>query len=323
MAIKSTLFICKKNLKRGFIIAFGFLLFGCQTGPVMAPQDPVIQMPNKGPESSSQPSGGAQVHVPQFVGERAPKVGVILGPGGAKAIAQIGVLQELEKNKIEIAAVAGLEWGALIGALYAMNGQSHEVDWKVSQLPKFSFSSKNLFSQKMRATDEKEFNAYLQKVFSDVRFEQSKVPFACPYIRGPAGRVSMATKGSARVNLRACWQYPPIFPMSDSMAAPFAVAEAVEFVRSQGAELILFINVLESADKKQFADWDESEWNWLAWSPVLNAIKNARVMGVHEMITIDTSTYKMSDLGQRLRLIQLGKQGTAASIQQIQNKYNF
>lgn len=320
MATKSILFTYKNSL----ILIGTVFLFGCQTGPAMAPQDPVIQMPNKSPEAPSAPTTtSAQVHVPDFVGQRAPRIGLLFGPGGAKTFAQIGALQELEKNKIDIAAVTGLEWGALIGALYSINGQSHEVDWKVSQLPKVSFSSKNLFSKKMRSADEKEFNDYLKKVFSESRFEQSKIPYACPYLRGPAGRVTIATKGSARVNVRACWQYPPLFPISESMSAPFAVAEAAEFLRSQGAELIIMINVLESADKKQFLDWDESEWSWLAWTPALHAVKNARTSGVHEVITIDTSTYKMSDLNERLRLIQLGKQSTAGAIQQIQHKYNF
>lgn len=107
------------------------------------------------------------------------------------------------------------------------------------------------------------------------------------------------------------------------MAAPFAVHEAVGFLKSQGAELIVLINVLDSADKKQFADWADSDWNWLAWLPVLNSLRNAKAAGVHEVITIDTSTYSMSDLGQRLRLIQLGKQGAASSLEQIIKKYDF
>jgi len=39
--------------------------------------------------------GSENVSVPDFVGKRAPHVGLILGPGGAKSWAHIGVLQEL------------------------------------------------------------------------------------------------------------------------------------------------------------------------------------------------------------------------------------
>lgn len=320
MAIKSILFILKSSL----IIGFGFLLVSCQSKPAMAPQDPTIQLPTKSGESSM--GGGSSdesVHVPQFVGDRAPRVGLIFGPGGAKTVAQIGVLQELEKNKIPVTAVVGMEWGAIIGALYALNGQSHEVDWKISQLPKFSFSSKNPFSQKMRAADKKEFDSYLQKVFSSARLDQSKIPFACPSVRAPSGRVAMISKGASKNSLRSCWHYPPVFDIGDVMAAPFAIHEAVGYLKSQGAELIVLINVLDSVEKKQFSDWADSDWSWLAWLPVLNSLKNAKAAGVHEIISIDTSTYSMSDLGQRLRLIQLGKQGAASGLEQMIKKYDY
>jgi hypothetical protein len=250
-------------------------------------------------------------------------VGLIFGPGGAKTMAQIGVLQELEKYKIPVVATSGLEWGAVIAGLYALNGQGHEVDWKISQLPKAHFSSKNLFSKKMQATEKKDFDVYLQKVFANTKLESTKIPFGCPYLKNPAGRVAMVTKGMAKSVLRACWYYPPIFSVEDNLAAPFALAEAVEFVKSQGAELVLLINVLDSVDKKQFVSWSEEQWNWLAWSPVLNTLKNARMLGVHEVLSVDTSTYSMSDMNQRLRLIQLGRQGTAGSIEKIIQKYDF
>lgn len=320
MATKSILFLLKSSL----IFFMGFLLISCQSKPAMAPQDPTIQLPTKSGDTSVGGSSAEEsVNVPQFVGDRAPRVGLIFGPGGAKTVAQIGVLQELEKNKIPVTAVVGMEWGAVVGALFAMNGQSHEADWKISQLPKFSFSSKNPFSQKMRPADKKEFDSFLQKVFLSARIDQSKIPFACPSLRAPSGRVAMISKGATKTMLRSCWHYPPVFDISDSMAAPFAIHEAVSFLKSQGAELIVLINVLDSADKKQFADWADSDWNWLAWLPVLNSLKNAKAAGVHEVITIDTSTYSMSDLGQRLRLIQLGKQGAASSLEQIVKKYDF
>jgi NTE family protein len=319
MATKNTFF----TLKNSKIISLIFLLSACQTQPVLAPKDPVIHMPTTQNETVQKNANQESVSVPEFVGNRAPQVGLIFGPGGAKTLAQIGVLQELEKQKIPVVATSGLEWGAIVSALFALNGQGHEVDWKISQLPKFSFSSKNLFSQKMRAAEKKDFDVYLQKVFANTKLENLKVPFACPFLRNPSGRVSLATKGAAKSALRACWYYPPIFSAEDNLAAPFALAEAVEFVKSQGAELIVLINVLDSVDKKQFVGWADDQWNWLAWSPVLNSLKNARLFGVHEVITIDTSTYSMSDISQRLRLIQLGQQGSAGSIDKIIKKYDF
>ena len=49
---------------------------------------------------------------------RNSKVGLVLGSGGAKGMAHIGVIDHLEKTGIPIDMVAGSSIGALIGALY-------------------------------------------------------------------------------------------------------------------------------------------------------------------------------------------------------------
>ena len=317
MEIKSTLFT------RGLLtVLFLSVTLGCQTRHRTAPTNPQIAAPSKLGEVVNQPQQET-VQLPDFVGQRAPRVGLIFGPGGAKTFAHIGVLQELEKYKIPVVAVTGLEWGSLVGAIYSLNGQSHEVDWKMSQLPKASFSSKNLFSKKMRAATTKEYDQYLDKVFSNTKIESAKVPFACPYIRGGSGRVGLVTKGSASSTLRSCWYYPPIFDFKETMAAPFSIYEAAAFLRQSGAELIVLINVLESVDKKNFSDWSEEDWGWFSWVPVQSALTNAKYAGVHEVITVDTSSYDMFDVSQRLRLIQVGKQGAGGAIDRIVKKYDF
>ncbi|MBY0384811.1 hypothetical protein K2X05_06590 [bacterium] len=319
MVIKSTLLKCKKF---NFILFAVLFLSACQNKPTLAPENPNIVMPQKGPETNS-PIQDQSVKVPDFVGQRAPRVGLIFGPGGVKTLAQIGVLQEFEKNKIPVVAVAGLEWGALIGSLYAMNGQSHEVDWKISQLPKLSPSSKSFFSQKMNSVESKDLDKYLQKVFADSRLDQSKLPMGCPFVRDTLGKVSMASKGTAKNSISSCWKYPPLFALREQSSAPFALLESAQFLRANGAELVVLINVLEGTDKKQFAEWGEADWIWLAWLPVLNSLKNAQSFGINEVVSVDTSAYKMYDLDQRLRLIQLGKQSAAGKINLLMQKYDF
>ena len=48
------------------------------------------------------------------------KVGLVLSGGGAKGLAHIGVLRELEKNNIKVDYITGTSMGAIIGALYAI-----------------------------------------------------------------------------------------------------------------------------------------------------------------------------------------------------------
>jgi NTE family protein len=48
-----------------------------------------------------------------------PRVGLVLSGGGARGLAQIGVLRALERNKIPIDLIVGNSFGSVIGGLYA------------------------------------------------------------------------------------------------------------------------------------------------------------------------------------------------------------
>lgn len=48
-----------------------------------------------------------------------PRVGLVLGGGGARGFAHLGVLEELERLRVPISCIAGTSAGALIGGLYA------------------------------------------------------------------------------------------------------------------------------------------------------------------------------------------------------------
>ena len=56
-----------------------------------------------------------------------PKVGVVLGGGGAKGAAHIGVLKYIEEMGIPVDYVAGTSMGSIIGGLYAMGYTPDEL----------------------------------------------------------------------------------------------------------------------------------------------------------------------------------------------------
>ncbi|WP_133479211.1 patatin-like phospholipase family protein [Cognatilysobacter segetis] len=56
-------------------------------------------------------------------------VALVLGAGGARGLAQIGVIEVLEQRGFRIAAVAGSSIGALIGGLYAAGKLADYRDW--------------------------------------------------------------------------------------------------------------------------------------------------------------------------------------------------
>jgi len=60
------------------------------------------------------------------------KISLVLGSGGARGYAHIGVIEELEKSDYEIASISGSSMGALIGALYACGKLQEYKDWVLS-----------------------------------------------------------------------------------------------------------------------------------------------------------------------------------------------
>jgi NTE family protein len=63
-----------------------------------------------------------------------PRVGLVLGGGGARGAAHIGVLQELERRRVPIDAIAGTSMGAIVGGLYASGMTPAELEQLVSSL---------------------------------------------------------------------------------------------------------------------------------------------------------------------------------------------
>lgn len=60
-------------------------------------------------------------------GER-PCVGLVLGGGGARGAAHVGVLKVLERERIPVCAIAGTSMGAVVGSLYASGMRPAEIE---------------------------------------------------------------------------------------------------------------------------------------------------------------------------------------------------
>jgi NTE family protein len=69
--------------------------------------------------------------------DKRPRIGLVLGGGGARGIAHVSVLKEIERLKVPIDCIAGTSMGSLIGGLYAsgmtveeLENMLRTMDWK-------------------------------------------------------------------------------------------------------------------------------------------------------------------------------------------------
>lgn len=67
-------------------------------------------------------------------GDTRPRIGLVLGGGGARGFAHVSVLKELERQRIPVDCIAGTSMGALVGGLYASGLSAADVEREMRAL---------------------------------------------------------------------------------------------------------------------------------------------------------------------------------------------
>lgn len=251
MAIRNFFSSLAKTIKnnRGLICIFLglFVAVSCTQRPVRKPAPPVSTEPGQPPPAEA-PAEPGPSEPPTAMPQPPPKLGLIFGAGGLKSFAYIGFLRELEKARIPVHALVGLEFAALPAAIYAAKGQVNDLEWQMSKLRMEDVFPTGLFADGKDAVSIDRLDEFLGKVFAQAALDDFQIRFSCP--SEDYGPVPVPprwhTRGSATAGLKACMAFPPLFqPSSEQAASAFAVEEAAKWLRGQGAELVVFINALE------------------------------------------------------------------------------
>lgn len=138
-------------------------------------------------------------------------VSLVLSSGGARGLAHVGVIEELERRGYEIGEIAGCSAGALVGGMYAAGKLPEFKDWicnldrvDVFSLMDFTFSSRGFIK------GEKVYNA-LKKVVPDCQIEDFPVRFSCNAVDVHSGKEYIFKKGSLYKAIRASGSIPSVF----------------------------------------------------------------------------------------------------------------
>ena len=257
-----------------------------------------------------------------FLSKELPKVGIILGPGGLKSFAHIGVLREFARARIPIHAVVGLEWGALMGAFYSEKGQANDADWKGFRLKDSDLPSGGVL-RGYRARSMGDFDSYLATVFPGSSLEKGKIPFACPTVVKRT-RLQMLSKGSIKEVVSRCLPYPPLLgPAADNIAAPDAIEESAQWLRSQGANLIVLVNVLGSGEPLSARLAEDQYGTSVLWTEIRRTLLKARAPTVNWIVSVNTAGKTLDDLGARRANVELGAKSAADLTTKLTKQYGF
>jgi len=139
-----------------------------------------------------------------------PKIGIVLGGGGAKAFAHLGIIDELRENKIPIDYIVSSSMGSLVGVLIANNVSSEEIKKEFYQLTsrvhwlKPTISRRSFMSQAI-------IIKLLKKLITKKNIEDLNIPISIVATDLIDGEQHIFSKGDIIQAVCASSAYPGIY----------------------------------------------------------------------------------------------------------------
>ncbi|MGE4288990.1 MAG: patatin-like phospholipase family protein, partial [Salinivirgaceae bacterium] len=139
------------------------------------------------------------------------KISLVLSGGGARGIAHIGVIEELERQGFEIVSIAGTSMGSLVAGAYAIGKLKEFKEWmisldkmKVFKLVDFTLSRQGLVK------GDKVFNR-MKDFMPDANIEDLPIPYCAVAVDIKNKKEVVFTRGSLHKAIRASVSIPTVF----------------------------------------------------------------------------------------------------------------
>ncbi|MDG0814764.1 patatin-like phospholipase family protein [Bdellovibrio svalbardensis] len=252
-----------------------------------------------------------------------PKIGIILGAGGAKTYAHIGFLHELAKFKVPVYAIGGIELATPMAALYANRELANDVEWQMFKLKDDQVVKKSLLGSVHKNNEVSLLKDFANTAFNKAKVEDFKLPFACPSYNMKKNQVFLMNRGSLEQILYFCMAYPPFFqPYQGNISAIRDVTALANYLRSKGANYIVLVNVLQPPGGAKPFTLDTSATDNVLWSEI-SGVYNKPLPGVDSVISLDTSEYGIMDFDKRREIMNKGAESAAKQLKSLTRKWGI
>jgi NTE family protein len=286
--------------------------------------------------------------------EKTKNVALALSSGGARGLAHIGAIEELEAQCYKITSIAGCSMGALVGGVYAAGKLNEFREWmktidrkKMLSLIDFSLSLNHI----VKGT--RIIEAIMEFV-PDVNIEDLPIPYCAVATDLKAGKEVLFNKGSLFQAIRASISLPSFYEpvqRDDMILIDGGVINPLPLnrVKRQAGDILVGIDV-SGHDYK--AQWDEQQrltaiqksdaslktkildmlipdnidfnyYTVLSRASSLmirqNSILMAQLMNPDILIDIQMNRYGTFDFDKSEKLIAIGRQKTLPAIDKYEN----
>lgn len=287
-----------------------------------------------------------------------PRVGLALGGGAARGLSHIGVIQVVEQAGVRVHAVAGTSMGAIVGALYIIEGSVEGLMTRMNGFFK-SQAYQDAEFDVLRERDEDEdpgwlnamtglirkgykyslsvtrqsiidrdtFGAIVEELIPDVLIEDLPAPFAAVSLDVTNGREVVWTRGSLRDAIWSSSAIPGFFPPleKDGMVmvdGAWTNAVPVGPLRDLGADRVIAVDI--SREIEEMIEYKRGV-SLILRAAVLTS-KHLREKQIREadlIIRPDVGCIHWADFRDPEELIQKGRDAALVSLENIRVMKRF
>lgn len=189
--------------------------------------------------------------VPRFVPlPKPPAVALVLGSGGPRGFAHIGVLKVLEEEGVRPDLIVGSSVGALVGALYAGGYNARQLEKAAYELGMLEFFDLDMIRGHSSGAAIQE---YVNERLGDRTIEQLRIPFVAAATRASDHAQVLFNHGDTGLAVRAASADPDEFMpvkvgndayLDGDVASPVPIRAA----RKLGAKLVIAVDVSAFAE---------------------------------------------------------------------------
>ncbi len=175
-----------------------------------------------------------------------PKIGLVLGGGGSRGLAHIGVLEVLEREQIPLDLIVGTSMGGIVAVLFGLGFTPHQIAAELSALPGKSFvdTLKMISSRgRQRRAHDHFYEVLFGKTFADLSLPVTLM--AVDMVRGTEVQL---TEGPLLPAVLASSAVPGAFPPIRHHGMQLADGGVIDSLAThvaykQGAERVIAVDV--------------------------------------------------------------------------------
>ena len=228
------------------IMAFftSFALVACQQNNVK-PSQVSTQLLQK--NVSTEARSELDYNVFKNIKSKKPIIALVLGSGGARGYAHIGVIEVLEKNGIHPDFIVGTSAGSIAGSIYASGKTAQQLrdialNMQVNDVREFNIGLQGFF-------DGSKVENYVNQQVDQKLLEDMKIPMYVVATELKHGNKVIFNKGSTGQAVRASISIPSMFvPVNisgrDYVDGGLVSPVPVNVARDLGADIIIAVDIL-------------------------------------------------------------------------------